>query len=73
MALADQFGVLPLQSVLSLMSLIPKPASAGERSVARTAMLYRLWCKLTGSEVKSWQLETLDSWDGAAAGKRVFD
>ena len=36
-------------------------------------MIYRLWCQLTSSDVKSWQLQTLDAWDGVVHGKRVFD
>ena len=61
----------PLQSMCNLMSLIPK-ATSGERTVAKTPMLYRIWNVIRAPVVKKWEVDTIEDWDFAAAGKSAL-
>ena len=61
----------PIQIMLNLMSLIPKSAG-GERTVAKTTLLYRLWNVLRAPEMRNWSAESVASWDYAAAGRSAI-
>ena len=58
----------PLQLLINLMALIPKP-QGGERPIAKTPMLYRLFNVMKSLGVKDWSRSTTKSFDYAAAGK----
>ena len=60
-------GIWPIQLFLNLMPVLGKP-SGGERCVAKTPVLYRLWCRCTRGLVKSWERQHTASWDTAKEG-----
>ena len=63
--------VWPLQWLCNLWAFLPKPSS-GERAVAKTPMLYRVWCRWRRLPVTAWESTNARPWDCAVAGKGVF-
>ena len=61
----------PTQMLLNLMSLIQKP-SGGERSVAKTPFLYRMWNVFSTPTLKEWSKQTAKPWDFATAGRSAL-
>ena len=68
---AQRFLCWPIQIMLNLMAIIPKPTT-GTRTVAKTPMLYRLWCITRSAEVKQWAAENAEPWDFATTGKSAL-
>ena len=62
-----QQGVMPMQLMVVLVSLIPK-AGGGERPVALTAMLYRLVMRLNICYISEWDEAKAGFWDTALRG-----
>ena len=58
----------PAQIMFNLMSLLPKP-QGGQRTVAKTPMLYRLWNILVTPQLKEWNEATVPDWDFATKGR----
>ena len=61
----------PIQVLLNLVSLIPKPLG-GERPISKTPMLYRLWSVTRAEGVKSWAAANVGEYDFAAAGRSAL-
>ena len=61
----------PCQLLLNLMALIPKQ-TGGRRPVAKTPMLYRLFCIVRQPLVKEWAIANSFEWDFATAGKSAL-
>ena len=55
------YGAWPPQLQLNLFSLIPKD-TGGSRPIAKTPIMYRLWCCLRSSVVKQWAVSTCPTW-----------
>ena len=55
-----------------LMAAIPKPAG-GERTVAKTPMLYRMYGAMRRQHVKDWELRVAQSWDVACPGGSALE
>ena len=53
------------------MPVLGKP-TGGERCVAKTPILYRLWCKHTRATVKDWETEHTAAWDTAKQGSSAM-
>ena len=62
-----QQGILPMQTLVVLIGLMPKPAG-GERPIALTPMLYRLVMRLNKSSIAEWDEEKAGFWDTAIRG-----
>ena len=71
----------PVQSLLSLIALIPKPIK-GDRPVVLASMWFVLWSALRSPEVDPWEAEFVEHWDSAIRGssalraalrRRLFD
>ena len=60
-------GAFPMQILLVLIALIPKP-KGGERPIALTAMLYRLVIKLRRPIIGHWEDKEHGFWDAAIKG-----
>ena len=58
----------PIQLMANLISLIPKQ-QGGERPIAKTPMIYRIWCLARSPAVKSWANDNVSDYDYAAAGR----
>ena len=63
--------VWALQLLCNLISLIPK-ALGGQRAIAKTPMLYRLWNVMRTPGVKAWAETIVGEWDFAASGKSAM-
>ena len=61
----------PIQMLLNLMSLIPKP-QGGQRPIAKTPMLYRIWSIIRATIVKHWAEDTVDDFDYAVAKRSAL-
>ena len=62
-----QQGVMPMQLLVVLVSLMPK-SGGGERPIALTAMLYRLVMRLNKSHITEWDEAKAGFWDTALRG-----
>ena len=62
-----QQGVMPMQLLVVLVSLMPK-SGGGERPIALTAMLYRLVMRLNKSHITDWDEAKAGFWDTAIRG-----
>ena len=58
----------PIQVVMNLGSLIPKPNSKGQRPISKTPFLYRIWCILRNETIKQWDVANIPPWDTASPG-----
>lgn len=58
----------PPQMQLNVMSLLPKP-QGGERSVAKTPMLYRVWNIIQMPSIRQWSKDTCPPWDYCSQGR----
>ena len=59
--------VWPLQMLLVVMSLIPKP-TGGSRTIAKTPILYRLWCVARRQGVPNWEHDIRADFDNSVPG-----
>ena len=50
------------------MGLLPKP-QGGQRTVAKTPSLYRLWNVIQSPEMRKWSGESAPEWDFASQGR----
>ena len=64
----QRFMHWPIQVILNLGSLIPKPHSHGQRPISKTPFLYRIWCILRNGIIKQWDATNTPSWDTASPG-----
>lgn len=64
-------GVWPIQLLTNLMPILGKP-SGGERCVAKTPVLYRLWCCYVREEVRVWERANVATWDTAKEGSSAL-
>ena len=62
-----QQGVMPMQLLVVLVSLMPKNGG-GERPIALTAMLYRLVMRLNKSHITEWDESKAGFWYTALRG-----
>ena len=71
--LSDAFAVLqwPVQMLLNLMALIPK-AAGGERSIAKTPLLYRLFNIWRTPELREWGDANVSDFDYATRGNSAL-
>ena len=61
----------PPQILFNLFSLIAK-MMGGTRPIAKTPILYRLWCIARSPVIKEWSRSTCPEWEHAAEGKNAF-
>ena len=52
----------------NLMALLPKPGRTDKRCVAKTAMVYRLWCGARRDAVRRYEVEHMAEWDKSRPG-----
>ena len=57
----------PIQLMINLTSLLPKPTQ-GTRPIAKTPVLYRLWCVVRSYTIKEWSTNHTPPWDTATPG-----
>ena len=60
-------GTWPTQLLVNAMPLLGKP-SGGERCVAKTPMIYRIWRRCSRSRVAAWESAVAAPWDCSVAG-----
>ena len=63
--------VWPIQLLLNLVSLLPKQ-QGGERPIAKTPILYRLWNVIRAGGVKCWSNNVVGDFDFAASGRSAL-
>ena len=61
----------PLQCEMCLMPLLAKPAG-GERTVAKTPMVYRCWNRIRRGHIRGWEDTQNNSYDHARAGSSAY-
>ena len=61
----------PCQLLMNIMALIPKPAG-GERSIAKTPLLYRLFNVMNMPKMRQWGDDTVADFDFATRGKSAL-
>ena len=64
-------GMWPRQMHLNLVALLGKPGG-GERGIAKTPMLYRMWSRIVQKEVRDWEAAVVADWDCATVGSSAF-
>ena len=79
--LIEEKVALPVQILINLMALLPKP-QGGDRAVTLASLLYVLWTTVRGEEFREWDEGRQKHWDGAIKGssalkaairRRMFD
>ena len=63
----------PPQIRFNALALTPKSSGTGTRPIAKTPMLYRMWCVQRADTVKQWSRDTCPEWEYAAEGKSALD
>ena len=71
--LSHHFSCWPPQIRFNALALTPKTSGTGTRPIAKTPMLYRLWCVQRSPVIKDWSRQTCPEWEYAAEGKSALD
>ena len=61
----------PAQLLLNFMAMLAK-ASGGERCIAKTSMLYRLWTRSRRGIVAAWEAAHAQEFDAARSGSSAY-
>ena len=61
----------PIQTLINLIVLMGKP-KGGVRPIALMTMLYRLWSKIRGNEIRQWEELHKGPWDAAIRGSSAL-
>ena len=64
-------GWWPSSMAVNLMAILPKLVG-GERTVAKTPLLYRIWCRAVQYLVRSWERSVSVPWDHAKEGSSAL-